>query len=78
MGTLGRGLVSRCTGLRDQRVLGRAWSVRKQCWDSGVCDKGELGWGHSGSGWRAGSGVLVLGGSPFPSSVLITQALDGV
>ena len=39
---------------------------------------GEVGWGYSGSGRKAGSGVLVLGGSPFPSSVLITQALDGV
>ena len=32
---------------------------------------------HSGSGWKRGLGVLVLEGSPFPSSVLITQALEG-
>ena len=43
-------------------MLGRAWGVRKQCWEPGLCDeKGRrVGWGHSGSGWKADSGVLAF------------------
>lgn len=73
------GVVSRCPGLRDQRVLGRAWSVRKQCWDPGVCDKGRRAWmGSVRVRLEGGLRCPSVGRESIPSSVLISQALDGV